>query len=115
VIQSGVSQPSFFMFSQGWVDDVDSKNNKLFNQFFPNVSNSLGVVGIEGTKHYDFSDMPLLSPIAPQLGLKGPLNGKRATEIVNTYLLDFFELTLKEKQTSLFETVSPFEEVIKLK
>lgn len=103
VIANGVSQPSFFMFSQGWADDTDSKNNQLFNKFYPNVSNSLGAISIDGTKHYDFSDIPLLSPIAPQLGLKGPLNGKRVTEIVNTYLIDFFEQTLREKQSALFD------------
>lgn len=102
VIANGVSQPSFFMFSQGWADLVDSKNNQLFNQFQPNVSDSKGVIIINGTKHYDFSDLPLLSPIAPQLGLKGPLNGKRVTQIVDSYLLDFFEMTLNNKPSTLF-------------
>jgi len=103
VINSGVSQLSFFMFSQGWADLVDSRNNKLFNQFYPNVPNSLGAISINGTKHFDFSDLPLLSPIAAQLGLKGPLNGKRVIEIVNTYLLDFFEMTLNNKPSALFD------------
>ncbi len=105
VIESGLSQPSFFMFSQGWADLTDSKNNKLFNQFYPNITNNSGVIVIEGTKHFDFSDLPLLSPIAPQLGLKGPLNGKRVTVIVNSYLLDFFEMTLYNKPSALFDGV----------
>jgi dienelactone hydrolase len=103
VIKNGISQPSFFMFSQGWADLVDSKNNKLFDQFYPNITNNVGVISINGTKHFDFSDLPLLSPIAPQLGLKGPLNGKRVTEIVDAYLLDFFEMTLNNKPSTLFD------------
>lgn len=111
-IASGISQPSFFMFSQAWTDLTDSKNNQLFNSFYPNASKSLGVITITGTKHYDFSDLPLLSPIAPQLGLKGPLNGKRVTEIVNAYLIDFFELTLKNIPSDLFDdNFSDFDEV----
>lgn len=102
VIENGLSQSAFFMFSQNWADLVDSKNNKLFNQFYPNVADSKGAISIDGTKHYDFSDLPLLSPIAPQLGLKGPLNGKRVTAIVNTYLIDFFEMTLNNKPSTLF-------------
>ena len=102
VIENGLSQPAFFMFSQYWADDVDSRNNQLFNQFQPNVSDSKGAISISGTKHYDFSDLPLLSPIAPQLGLKGPLNGKRVTEIVDSYLIDFFEMTLSNKPSTLF-------------
>ncbi len=102
VIEKGISQPSFFMFSQGWADLADSKNNKLFNQFYPTITNNAGVIVINGTKHFDFSDLPLLSPIAPQLGLKGPLNGKRVTEIVDSYLLAFFEMTLSAKPSTLF-------------
>jgi predicted dienelactone hydrolase len=115
VIQGGVSQPSFFMFSQGWADIIDSKNNALFNLFFPNVSDSRGVISIHGTRHYDFSDLPLLSPITPQLGLKGPLNGARVTEIVNAYLLEFFEVTLNGRSSGLLEGESPFQEVKRLK
>jgi predicted dienelactone hydrolase len=114
VIANGVSQPSFFMFSQYWFDDVNSINNKLFDQFQPHNSNELGAIYITGTKHYDFSDLPLLSPIAPQLGLKGPLNGKRVTEIVNSYLIDFFEMTLNNKPSTLFKgNFDDFEEVRK--
>ena len=111
VIDAGVTQPSFFMFSQGWADDVTSRNNELFNRFYPHVHNSLGVITIAGTKHYDFTDLPLLSPLAPQLGLKGPINGKRVVTIVDDYLLTFFESTLKGKGSGLFESASPYPEV----
>jgi predicted dienelactone hydrolase len=102
VIERGFSQTSFFMFSQGWADLVDSQNNKLFDQFYSKITNNSGAIIINGTKHFDFTDVPLLSPIASQLGLKGPLNGKRVTKIVNAYLLDFFEMTLNNKPSTLF-------------
>ena len=106
VIDNGVTQPSFFMFSQRWKDDVDSRNNELFNKFYPNVKESFGVISIDGTSHYDFADLPLLSPLAPQLGLKGPINGKRVITIINDYLLSFFDITLKGEPTNLFESQS---------
>lgn len=112
VIEGGVPQPSFFMFSQNWADQVDSKNNQLFNTFYPALSENLGVIVISGTKHFDFSDLPLLSPIAPQLGLKGPLKGSRVTEIIDSYLLDFFEMTLNDKPSKLFDgNFTEFQEV----
>jgi len=111
VIAEGVLQPSFFMFSQGWVDDTASRNNELFHQFIGTAKNNLGVIEILGTKHHDYSDLPLLSPIAPQLGLKGPLNGKRVIEISNAYLLSFFEATLNGAASTLFEGKNPFAEV----
>src|SRR3990172_2626200 len=102
VLESGVTQPTFFMFSQRWADDVDSRNNELFNRFIPNVKEPRGVISIDRTAHFDFSDLPFLSPLTPQLGLKGPINGKRVTAIINDYLLSFFDMTLKDKETNLF-------------
>jgi platelet-activating factor acetylhydrolase isoform II len=103
ILENGVTQPSFFMFSQRWTDYVDSRNNLLFHKFVSNVPETFGVISIDGTAHYDFSDLPLLSPLAPRLGLKGPINGRRVTTIINDYLLSFFEATLKGVPTGLFE------------
>jgi hypothetical protein len=63
----------------------------------------MGVISIDGTAHYDFSDLPLLSPLAPRLGLKGPIDGNRVTEIINDYLLSFFDRTLRSIPLDLFE------------
>jgi predicted dienelactone hydrolase len=101
VLENGVAQPAFFMFSQRWVDDKDSRNNQLFYPFYANSKQVFGVVSIDGTRHYDFSDLPLLSPIGPQLGLKGPINGKRVTTIIEDYLLSFFEMTRRHTFRSL--------------
>lgn len=103
VLENGVAVPSFFMFSQSWADEVDSRNNRLFHSFIPHVPKSLGVISIEGTSHYDFSDLPRLSPLAARLGLKGPINGSRVTAIINDYLVSFFDDTLRDVPGSLFE------------
>lgn len=95
VFNRGVTQPFFFLFSQTWMDDVDSKNNRLFHKFTARLSAPAPVVTILGTRHHDFSDLPLLSPLAPQLGLKGPINGKLVVKILNDYLLAYFDQELK--------------------
>jgi predicted dienelactone hydrolase len=114
ILQNGLSQPALFMFSQEWFDDADSKNNRLFDLFYSQLDTSTPAIGIKGTTHYDFSDLPMLSPIAPRLGLKGPLNGKRVTEITNAYLIAFFDKTLKGKPIELFNRLFSFPEVIEL-
>jgi hypothetical protein len=103
VLASGLSQPALFLFSQVWADDLSSRNNTLFHDFVSNVPQARGVVSIDGTAHYDFSDIPLLSPLAPRLGLKGPINGQRVTAIINDYLLSFFDSTLRGIPTDLFD------------
>jgi predicted dienelactone hydrolase len=90
----GLNQPFLFMFSQEWRDITDSKNNRLFNAFLPKVAKPIGVTSIVGTRHYDFTDLPLLSPLAPQLKLKGPINGARVVKIINDYLVAYFEQEL---------------------
>ena len=115
VLENGLPQASLFMFSQRWADDIGSKNNRLFDLFYTNLEGQPRVIAIHGTSHYDFSDLPMLSPITPQLGLKGPLNGERVTEIVNDYLISFFEATLKNQPTDLLDGPPEYPEVINLR
>ena len=111
VLDNGVTQPSFFMFSQVWRDRFGSLNNRLFKNFRSNSPDVYGAVYILGSDHLDFIDLPLLTPLAPQLGLKGPINGRRVTVIVNDYLLSFFDKALKGISTDLFEDSSLYPEI----
>jgi dienelactone hydrolase len=116
ILESGVTQPAFFMFSQRWADDIESLNNRQFKPFYDNSGNALGAIYIQGTAHYDFSDLPLLSPLAPKLGLKGPIDGRRVINIVDDYLLSFFDMTLREKPSDLFDSeTSKYTEVKNLR
>jgi predicted dienelactone hydrolase len=113
VLENGFNQPAFFMFSQKWADEKESQNNRLFYGLYEHLNPTTRVIYIRGTSHYDFSDLPLFSPVASQLGLKGPINGKLVNTIVNHYLVAFFEMTLKEKLTDILTTEkSPYPEVV---
>ena len=99
VLEIGLRQPFLFMFSEAWPSET---NWQLFNQLYLN-SDDASVMTIMGTSHYDFSDLPILSPIAAQLGLKGPLNGSRVVEITSVYPLAFFESVFNGTSTSLLD------------
>jgi len=114
IIENGLSQTAFFMFSQDWFDETDSKNNRLFKQFYENFDDSTHVIAIRGTRHYDYSDLPMLSPVAQYLGLKGPINAKVVTEIINTYLTFFFNQELKGYPTDLFTGGTTYSDVMNL-
>jgi dienelactone hydrolase len=107
VLDGGVSQTAFFMFSEAWHSDANSKNNQLFDRFYSHVAQSKGVVYVVGTTHYDFTDLPMLSPIAAQLGMKGPINGQQMAKIANVYLLSFFDAALKGQPSTLFDGPVP--------
>ncbi len=101
VLQDGIPTPAFYFFSQGWADDITSRNNALFQQYFGRNGNGAPVVTILGAKHYDFSDLPALSPLAPYMGLKGPINGERVQRLINDYTLAFFNLHFKTQASDL--------------
>jgi hypothetical protein len=51
--------------------------------------------------------IPILSPIAAQLNLKGPLRGDRVVKIVGNYPLAFFNQQLMGIPTTLLNGPSP--------
>jgi hypothetical protein len=58
---------------------------------------------ILGTRHYDFTLLPLLTPLAPALGLKGPLEGQRTLAVITDYLVAFFDHHLKHLPQTLLD------------
>lgn len=107
VLDRGLSMPFVAIFSQAWADETDSKNNRLFNGMQAQMSGPAPAVSIQGTAHYDFTDLPALTPLAPRLHLKGPINGERVQQIVNAYTLAFFDLHFKGIPTTLLNAPSP--------
>ncbi|WP_334075120.1 alpha/beta hydrolase family protein [Paenibacillus sp. A14] len=56
---------------------------------------------VERTDHYNFTDLQFYSPLVKLTGLTGELDGARGAEIVNAYVLDFFDTYLKGSQPKL--------------
>jgi pimeloyl-ACP methyl ester carboxylesterase len=100
VLNRGVQQPFFFIFSETFPDE---KNIRLFNQLYSHLPNTDRVATILGAAHFDFTDRPRLTPLARYLGLKGPIQGKRVTKILDDYLLAFFNHALKGQPTNLLD------------
>jgi predicted dienelactone hydrolase len=91
-LDRGVPQSFLFMFSQKF---PTAKNWRLFAQLYGHSTGPDYLMTIQGTAHYDFTDLPMLTPLAAQLGLKGPLSGPRVLRIIDDYLLAFFDQYLK--------------------
>jgi hypothetical protein len=103
VIDDSVNQPFMFLWSEDWGSD---ENKALFNDVYEGL-NGLGYsLTIAGTRHYDFSDLPLLSPLSPWFGLKGPIDGRRVMEIISAYSVAFFDEQLKGVSSELLVGVS---------
>lgn len=90
--------PFLMMNSAVWSTD---KNTARQERFWESLKGPAYRMRIAGTRHNDFTLMPLASPLAPAMGLKGPLAGTRVVHIVDTYLLDFFDEYLRDKTEPL--------------
>lgn len=67
---------------------------------------------IEGSEHYNFTDLPLYSPLVSLTGMTGTLEEHKGARIVNEYVLDFFDTYLKGKKSALLgENVDIYPEV----
>lgn len=82
-------------------------------RFFRDIMKEEGIfLSINGTKHYNFSDVPLMSPLAKMTGMVGEIDGSHCLKVVNTYLLAFFDHYLKGSQTELLQgSVQEYPEV----
>ncbi|MBC8508301.1 MAG: hypothetical protein ISR58_19795 [Anaerolineales bacterium] len=106
VLSEGITQPLLAMFSQFWADNWETKE-RGFDRFFGNMQGEKTHLIVEGTAHFDFSDLPAFSPLAHAIGLKGPLNGKRVLRIINDYTLAFFDEHLRGESSNLLNGPSP--------
>lgn len=60
-----------------------------------------------GAEHFDFTDLPLLSPLTSMLALSGEIDGRRALTIINAYSVAFFDHVLKGETSPLLAGPSP--------
>jgi pimeloyl-ACP methyl ester carboxylesterase len=107
---SGLSQPSFNMFSENWLKEP---NLTLVNQLWDNQPPGAQRMTIQGTQHYDFSDISLYSPLGSLLRLKGPISAEREISLFNDFLIGFFDQHLLNPDSTLLEdAVQEYSEVI---
>ncbi|GIP18129.1 carboxylic ester hydrolase [Paenibacillus montaniterrae] len=115
--KQAISKPFLFMESSSFIDlknkalsgnisEEEIKNSGLtkeeFNKMIEErkreykIIDQASMVYIEGTEHYNFTDLQLYSKLLKLLGMTGDIDGKRSANIVNQYVLDFFNKHLKE-------------------
>lgn len=95
----GTDKPYLFLMSELW----PTEENKGFIRTYVNNASQSQYLTIADTAHYDFTEIPLLTPLSGRIGLSGPINSYRAHELIHTHVLAYFNQTLKAEPTLLFE------------
>ena len=115
VVRAGLHQPSMWITrdavdmrlerlrSGGWPEAEIDAHQTSMRAAYEGLSGAGYFVRVSGMFHLNFTDMPLWTPLAPLLGLAGPIDGPRAHDIVNAYSLEFFERHLMGQATQLLD------------
>ncbi|MBH5320927.1 hypothetical protein I6N90_24380 [Paenibacillus sp. GSMTC-2017] len=70
-------------------------NNKQYKIIDHAVKQGGTLIYVEGTSHYNFTDLQMYSPLFSLMGFTGEIEGSRGAYIVNQYVLDFFNKHLR--------------------
>jgi hypothetical protein len=106
-LQQTMMRPALYMRSEDW---VDTANDALLRGIAARGEAVTYLVGIEGAGHNDFLMAPLLSPLASQFGITGPIPAGRMVLITNNYLRGFFDVFLLDTGSAALDSIT-FEEV----
>mgnify|MGYP001589252562 FL=1 len=103
-VNNKVKQP-FMILTNGNI------KNYIEQEYSKDQKNYL-IVSINGTKHLDFTDQTVIVPSEKLISLLGTINGNRQEQIMNDYILSFFDKHLKGmKEPLIDQKLSKYPEV----
>lgn len=83
------------------------KTTEQSRKGFKDVTDNGGYfISLQDMEHYNFSDLPFISPLSSLAGLTGKIDASRGTEIVEAYTLSFFNKYLKGESSTLLNGFS---------
>src|SRR5918995_2430606 len=115
VVRSGLQQPSMWITRDaetmrlerrkagGWPEAEIHAHQTTMRAVFESLPGDGYYVQVPEMFHLNLTDIPLLSPLAPRLGLSGPIGAQRAHSIINAYSLAFFDRHLKSQPATRFD------------
>lgn len=108
IFADGLMQPFMFLSSSEWLGE---DNSALGRTLYGHLQSSGYMLTLNDTEHFDFSDLTLLSPLTPQLGLTGAIDGPYSIAIQNQYIAAFFDKHLKQADVQLLSQTSAYPEL----
>jgi predicted dienelactone hydrolase len=95
--QKGLTMPFFFFQSENWPNGA---NAELLPALFDHMQGPAWRLTIAGARHYNFTDIALLTPLSAPLGITGTIDGSSALKMINAYSVAYFDTVLRRKPPS---------------
>lgn len=118
VVKAGLQQPSMWITRDaasmrlerqragGWPDTEIEAHQTSMRAAYEGLSGAGYFVRVPGMFHSNFTDIASWTPLAPWLGLAGPIDEQRAHGIINAYSLAFFDRHLLGRSATLLDGAS---------
>jgi predicted dienelactone hydrolase len=81
----------------------DYGNPEMNDTIFNRAEGTCYGLFVNGTRHYNFADVTIWSPVLRSFGLLGSINGYRMLDLLNAYVLAFFNEHLNGITSSLLD------------
>lgn len=98
VLSQPLHQPALFFAAE--------ESEYVRREVYEQVKAPAYLLSIQGSAHYDFTDLTLVSPLNAALGFSGGINGDQMVRILNRYSLAFFNRHLKDLPAPLLDSRS---------
>lgn len=108
VLATPPSQPFMFISTPRWLGAENQAHGRAILEALPNDAYELTLAE---TGHYDFTDLVLISPLTPLLGLSGEIDSAYALEVETAYLLTFFDQYVRMEDNPFLDDPSPYPEL----
>ncbi|MEV4283339.1 alpha/beta hydrolase family protein [Actinoplanes xinjiangensis] len=118
VVATGLRQPTMFLTrdaetmrlerrkSGGWTEHDIATTLDTMRAVYAKLSGGGYYVEIPDLFHVNFTDLPYWLPGSEQLGLTGPIGGRRGFAVINAYTVAFFDQALRARTSPLLDEAS---------
>ncbi len=111
-INQGISQPFLFLGRPDWSDSDYPHNYRLLERLRLTDHPDQYAFTLTGSRHLDFTDAPLLSPMASFVVGTGTIDAQRALLIVNNSTRTFFDQYLRNTMNNFFNLIREYPEIV---
>ncbi|MDK8180136.1 dienelactone hydrolase [Paenibacillus sp. UMB4589-SE434] len=80
-----------------WMNQVTEDKKLELERMRETVTAGGQFLYIDNTEHLNFIDVQFISPLFKMLGVTGKIAPERANSVINAYILDFFDMYLKNQ------------------
>ena len=82
---------------------MNSEDNLLYNAMYEIAESDVYSVRVDGSKHGNYSDFSIMSPLYKMMGVMGQIEGYKMLAITEDYVLAFFDKYLKDENSALLD------------